>query len=47
LPRGAAEVAKSVRQTFMNFGALLAWWPTMVEAAKLLRQSGVRMSVTV
>ena len=47
LPRGAAEVAKSVRQTFMNFGALLGCWPTMVEAAKLLRQRGVRISATV
>jgi hypothetical protein len=47
LPGGAAQAEKKVRSTFMKFGALLDHWPVIVEAAKLLRQDGVRLSSTI
>jgi hypothetical protein len=44
LPGGAAQAEKRVRNILMKFGALLGYWPVIVEAAKLLRQDGVRLS---
>ncbi|HVO92575.1 MAG TPA: hypothetical protein VMT22_07025, partial [Terriglobales bacterium] len=47
LPGGAAQAEKRVRHILLKFGVLLGYWPVIVEAAKLLRQDGVRLSSVV
>lgn len=44
---GPAAAEARLRQTFKQFGALLAFWPSIVKAAKELRSHGIRLSVPV